>query len=88
MSSSSSRTSSFPTSPSSKKEQNILNALARLNLPSNELSVSQIALEEGCDASTVYKRLRRTNTSLIDAIGRRQKLSPELEQIVLQQIYT
>ncbi|CAO1625232.1 unnamed protein product [Sympodiomycopsis kandeliae] len=73
-------------SPSSKKEELIQNALRRIRESPTKLNVTQVALEEGCDASTIYNRLRRVNSSAVDASGRRQKLSPELELVVLEQV--
>ncbi|CAO1639576.1 unnamed protein product [Sympodiomycopsis kandeliae] len=81
-----SQIASQASSPSSKKEQLIQNALRRIRSSPTGLNVSQVALEEGCDASTIYNRLRRVNSSAVEAFSRRQKLSPELELVVLEQI--
>ncbi|CAO1620950.1 unnamed protein product [Sympodiomycopsis kandeliae] len=69
---------------SSQKEQNIQNALRRIQSSSDKLSIPKVAIEEGCDASTIYNRLKRTRSSALDAWGRRQKLSPELEEVIYQ----
>ncbi|CAO1633487.1 unnamed protein product [Sympodiomycopsis kandeliae] len=71
---------------SSKREQNIQNALARVWSSEDKPNIAQIAAEEGCHHSTLYRRLQRVHSGALEASNRMQKLTPDLEEVICDMV--